>query len=233
MAAAQASWAALSPARGIATLAILALAFLAPASLQAGPAAGPLRVDPDSDWKITTPFYAGKNYYTVSADEDGTPLLRARYSPPRSAAGLGRRLERPLVVSRFSWKWRVARFPAGADERIEGRMDNAAAVYLVFASGLRRYAIKYVWSLKYTVGENWRAEDGPFEKMQLVVLRGPAGQTGVWREESVDVAEEFRRYFGQDALGAALPVAGIGVLTDGDGTRSAAEADYARFTLYP
>jgi hypothetical protein len=210
-----------------------ALLFLGLAALGAQPAGAPLSVGFGPEWKIAAPFYSGKAYYSFAADEGGNPLLRARYSPPRSALGLGRPLAKPARFSRFSWGWRVARFPEGADEKVEGRMDNAAAVYVVFAGGLRRYAIKYVWSRKYPAGENWRAQDGPFEKMQLVVRRGPSGETGVWLRESVDIADEFRRYFGKDADGAVLPVAGIGVLTDGDGTRSAAEADYADFTLYP
>ena len=125
----------------------------------------------------------------------------------------------------------MQQFPVNADEKVEGRMDNAASVYLTFANGLRRYVIKYVWSTAYPAGTYWLASSGLFEKMEIVVREGPPAETNTWRDESVEVGEEFRRYFGGDHDDDVPPIAGVGVLSDGDGTRCEVEADYAGFVL--
>jgi hypothetical protein len=212
---------------------ILAALLLGAISSTAFADGGALRLDPGPAWKVVGLFSYGPSYYEVAEDARGEPLLHAHYRPPASTAILGRRLEKPGRYAIFSWRWRVRRFPAGADEKVEGRMDSAAAVYLTLAQGLFRYVIKYVWSQKYSAGEDWRAENGPFEKMQLVVIRGPSAEADAWHEESIDIAADFRRYFGKNDEGGIPPVAGIGVLSDGDGTRSEVEADYAGFVLSP
>jgi len=192
-----------------------------------------LRLDPGPAWKIVGLFSYGRSYYEVEDDAQGAPLLHAHYRPPASTAIFGRQLEKPGRYAIFAWRWRVRRFPANADEKVEGRMDNAAAVYLVMARGLSKFVIKYVWSQKYQAGDNWRSENGPFEKMQLAIRRGPSAETDVWHEESVDIAGEFRKYFGKGDEDEIPPVTGIGVLSDGDGTRSEVEADYSGFVLTP
>jgi hypothetical protein len=208
---------------------VCALLFFLARCPQAG--AQTLLLDPGPTWRIVGLFSQGRNYYAVGTDEDGRPLIHAGYRPPAQTAILGRRLDKPERYARFSWRWRVQRFPLDADEKVEGRMDNAAAVYLTLSKAPYAYVIKYVWSQKYAAGEAWPVSASPFEKMRLVVRRGPSAETGVWREESIDIAEDFRRYFGLNAESGPPPVVGIGLLSDGDGTRSEVDADYADLAL--
>ena len=60
----------------------------------------------------------------------------------------------------------------------------------------------------------------------MLILRSGAGGD-CWVEERVNVPEDYRRLFGGDP---GKPH-GIGVLTDGDDTKSTAEGDYDDFRL--
>jgi hypothetical protein len=190
-----------------------------------------LRVDPGKNWKVVGMFSGRVNYYSIR-DEDGTPLIHARYEPPNRTAIFGVQLEKGTHLRHLSWRWRVRQFPVDADEKVDGHMDNAAAVYVTYAGTFRKYAIKYVWSTKYPAGEHWKPADySALSPMHIVVREGPPTALDEWREETVDPREEFRRYFGGDADDVP-PVVGLGVLSDGDGTHTAVEADYGAFRFY-
>ncbi|MFA6033511.1 MAG: DUF3047 domain-containing protein, partial [Myxococcota bacterium] len=135
--------------------------------------------------------------------------------------------------SALSWKWRVRKFPEGGNETIPGRMDSAASVYVYFKSGVREYVIKYVWSVSLDKGKTFETADSNyFKKMQLVVQEGVPAVAGQWRTEEVNLTSDFRRFFRDGkADGEVPPIAGIGILTDGDGTMKPSEADYAGFQL--
>ncbi len=207
-----------------------ALATLAAPARAAAP--HEVRLEPGAGWRVLT-FFSGRNNYYSTVDDGGTTIIRARYNPPEKTAILSYRLAKPDHFAKLEWRWRVHHFPIGADEKVEGRSDNAAGVYLTFAGTFHRYAVKYVWSQVYPPGTNWRSPDsGAFETMQIVVLEGPPPAIGVWRQERVDVRSEFHRYFGGDPADEPPPVVGVGLLSDGDGTRQPVEADYAGFRLF-
>ena len=108
-------------------------------------------------------------------------------------------------------------------------MDNAAAVYVYFDTTFRQYVLKYVWSVKYDPGYNFRSADSSiFRKLQVVVREGPPPWLDAWVTETVDPVDDFKKYFGDDDV---PPIAGLGILSDGDGTKSMVEADYADFEL--
>ena len=57
--------------------------------------------------------------------------------------------------------------------------------------------------------------------------------TGVWQEEEIDPDSLFRAHFEGGNPAAEVPeLQGIGILTDGDQTRSVSAADYTGFVLY-
>ncbi|HUG35541.1 MAG TPA: DUF3047 domain-containing protein [Candidatus Limnocylindrales bacterium] len=129
--------------------------------------------------------------------------------------------ERPI----FTWRWRPRVFPAGSDERGATTNDSAVGVYVGFSRGpVAVRSIKYVWSRIASMGTIATASAG-FTRM--LVIRSGAADPNRWVEERVNVIEDHRRLFGTDP---DTPV-GIGVLTDSDDTRSAAEGDYAGFGL--
>jgi hypothetical protein len=118
-------------------------------------------------------------------------------------------------------------FPTGADERREAVNDSVLAVYAVFPhSPVTVRTVKYVWSLSLPVGTTLSVSHG---LTRVIVLRSGQPTGRGWFEESVDVARDYRRLFGESP---SRPL-GIGVLTDADETKSRAVGDYATFALCP
>jgi hypothetical protein len=188
-------------------------------------------ITPGPEWKMLSTFSGKTNYYSI-LDEDGVRLIRAKYDPSLDTVILYRKLHQPRAYGMMRWKWRVHKFPVNADETVPGRMDSAGAVYAYFQSGIRKWVIKYVWSVEHPRGKNWLTSDSTFlNKMQLVVLEGPPTRTGEWVSEEVSLASDFRKFFLGGKDGEVPSVVGVGVLTDGDGTGSVVEADYAGFML--
>ena len=67
--------------------------------------------------------------------------------------------------------------------------------------------------------------------MQVVVQQGVPPVTGEWRSECVDPLADFRRYFHAGPNESVPHLVGIGVLSDGDGTKTVVESDYADFSV--
>jgi hypothetical protein len=127
----------------------------------------------------------------------------------------------------LAWKWRPLTFPRGADEREGGKNDSALGVYAVFPhSPVSVKTVKYVWSASVPAGTNATASRG---LTRMLVLRsGPPPGPG-WVAESVDVAGDYQRLFGE----APKNPRGIALLTDADDTKSTAAGDYTDFRICP
>jgi hypothetical protein len=173
------------------------------------------------DWRARKD--AGRKVYAVQ-EEMGLRFLRGVAREVGVQAG--KEIDWDLAAYPvLAWAWRPRQFPAGADERT-ARNDSALAVYAVFPhSPVAVRSLKYIWSEVVPAG-TWLA--GSQGMTQVRVLRtGPAGDSA-WVEERANVAEDYRRAFGDGALPRP---AGIAVLTDADDTRSTASGDYARFRI--
>jgi len=204
------------------------------ASLDASFEGNPARfvsLSPGPEWKILSIFSGKKSYYSI-VEEEGEKIISARYDPKLDTVIFYRKLYQSKSYSVLKWKWRVHKFPINADELVPGRMDSAAAVYVYFQSGLRKYVIKYIWSTAYPRGKNWLTGDSNyFNKLQVSVKEGPPPVVDEWISEEANISEDFRRFFLKGKDDEIPPVVGVGVLTDGDGTMSFVEADYAEFLL--
>jgi hypothetical protein len=127
----------------------------------------------------------------------------------------------------LAWKWRPRIFPAGADERQAGRNDSVLGVYAAFPhSPVSVKAVKYVWSATVPAGTTATASR---RLTRMIVLRSGSPETDGWIEEAVNVADDYRRLFGEPPRSPR----GIAVLTDADDTRSRAVGDYAAFRGCP
>jgi Protein of unknown function (DUF3047) len=171
-------------------------------------------------------------YYDV-VDDGGEPYLRAVYRPPLDTVTMSVRVPEVLRrgVKKVRWRWRAMALPEGGDECREGRTDSAAAVYLVFKSGLNYHALKYVWSAVGRRGAVCARHRNPFTAQDTIILMsGPP--LGAWRAEEVDPEREYRAHFARGDPSAEVPdLVAIAIMTDGDQTQSASAADYASFTL--
>ncbi|HSQ41642.1 MAG TPA: DUF3047 domain-containing protein [Fibrobacteraceae bacterium] len=172
-----------------------------------------------------------KSYYQILKNP-GSCIIHAEYIPEQPTVTLGWKADKQIGMTHvLQWKWRVLRYPQGADERVEGRGDSPAAVYCLFSKGLRTYALKYVYSTIVPTGTNF-SDPGPnpFHRQWLIVLRSQSpGDLGKWKTEQVDFKKDFQNYFGFPA--PALK--GIGLMTDGDGTMSKVSAEYSEFRFVP
>jgi hypothetical protein len=169
-------------------------------------------------------------------DDGGTTVLRVE-----SVAGAGS-LGVPLSASRetgarLEWRWKVDRALENADMRTKAGDDFAARLYVFFdvpldtlpfldrqKIRLARWAAKgevptaalcYVWDNRQAIGHSaW----SPYTtRVRMVVLRNGA-DVGAWRNESRDVAADFKAAFGFDM--PAITGVALGADTDNTGERA-------------
>ncbi|TMW76683.1 DUF3047 domain-containing protein, partial [Thauera sp. UPWRP] len=84
-------------------------------------------------------------------------------------------------------------------------------------------ALNYVWDNRQPVGT--LMPNAYTDRTRMIVLRSGAGDAGAWVVERRDVAEDFRRAFGD--LPAQL--GGIALASDTDNTGERARAGFADF----
>jgi hypothetical protein len=177
-----------------------------------------------TQWKVRGNEAVAKAVYRV-AEENGPHFLHAYADKQDVQIGLTRTFqskEFPVL----QWRWRVQKLPPGGDESAKKTNDSAAAVYVVFDSSVIPRAIKYVWSSTLPVGT--RITSPVYGRGKVVVLQSGPSQLNEWRQETVNVYEDYKNLFGREPGEAQ----GIAVLTDSDATKSVAEADYADFILF-
>jgi Protein of unknown function (DUF3047) len=170
------------------------------------------------------------NYYRVQTGPEGT-FLRALYMWPLETVVLG--LEVPNHFRRglktLRWRWRVHAQPPGGDDCQPDVGDAAAGVFVNFRAGLKGFVIKYVWNSGGAAGRSCELINWLFFAKRVVVLRS-GGPLDTWEREEVDPRADFARYFGVPPDDVP-DLVGLGILTDGDATRSRSEADYGDFEL--
>lgn len=190
-----------------------------------------LTIDP-TQWRIVQRESGPDDYYVVVRDPS-LPYVRGRYLPPQKTTVLGYQIPDGdrSAVRRVRWRWRAEKLPRGGNECADGKKDSAAVVYLTFRRGLRYYTLKYVWSSVGPKGAVCDRTRNPFSAQDTVVAES-GGPTDVWKTEEVDLQAEFRAHFENGRADADVPAfVGIGLMCDGDATRSESAADFADFVL--
>lgn len=210
----------------------IAALFLAILTGGAPARAAPELVFDATKWR-TIPSESGPdNYYTRVNDPTG-PYIRAHYVPPMKTTVLGVQIPEDYRrgAKKLRWSWRAITLPNGGDECASGKEDSAAVVYVTFKRGLRYHTLKYVWS---SVGQRGRVCDrkrSPFSRQDTIILESGASG-GAWRTEEIDLAADYRRYLENGDASAEVPdLVGLGIMSDGDQTKSESVADYGTFTL--
>ena len=176
------------------------------------------------DWKPRKD--AGKSVYVVQ-EESGKRFLHA------TSKGLGIQAAREVegwdlaAYPMLAWSWRPREFPKGSDERESRGNDSVLAVYMLVPHSriAGPKAVKYIWSEKVPAGTHLVSNAG---LTQVRVLRSGTAGRGEWRQEKVNVLDDYRKFF--DVKEPPKPI-GIAVLTDSDETKSSAAGDYADFKI--
>lgn len=171
------------------------------------------------------------NYYTLVTQP--APFIHAAYPVGAETAVMGFPIpeSRRRGIAALRWKWRALELPKGGNECAEGRGDSAAAVYVTWKRFMRWYSIKYVWSAVGPKGAMCHRKRNPFRAQDTVIVdSGPP--LNEWRTVEIDPDSEFRSHFEDGDAHARVPeLVGIGIMSDGDQTRSPSSADYADFVL--
>lgn len=190
-----------------------------------------LKIEPAA-WRVVESESGPVNYYSI-LNEDGVSFIRSQYRPPLKTVVLG--WQTPAAArsraSKLKWTWRARTLPAGANECERGRGDSAAVVYATWKRALRYYTLKYVWTTLAEKGAVCDAKRNPFVAQDTVVLRS-GEPVGGWRTEEIDLRAAFRKHFENADSSASVPdFVGVGIMTDGDQTKSESSADFGTFTL--
>ena len=173
------------------------------------------------------------SYYEVVTGEPGGAYLRGRYRPPLESVVMAIEIPKHLRqrIVRLRWRWRATAMPQGGNECDDKRKDTAASVYVVFKRALRWYSLKYVWSDGSPQGTVCAKRRWPLSAQDSVILRS-SGVSSEWVEEDIDPVQAFRDHFaGGDPRAEVPDLVGVGVMTDGDDTKSESGADWSGFRL--
>jgi len=202
--------------------------------------------NPLSEWDTRKNAEAAPLIYSVK-EEGGRKFLRASTEKSRKSTQIGRPVNHRSSGKTFvawdikqypylSWDWRVHTLPQGGNEKIDGRNDSAAGLYVIFRRANIPFAgwnnqpvnwIKYAWSCTLPVGtviNTSRTRMGVtlFEGRYVVVASGP-GELKKWITIKRNIDEDYRKFFGSAPRFNPSMVA---ILTDSNDTKSIAAADY-------
>ncbi|MBX9732206.1 MAG: DUF3047 domain-containing protein [Sphingomonas sp.] len=146
---------------------------------------------------------------------------------------------------RLNWRWRVDSGPPATDLSVRGNDDRALAVIIGFpfdpakASAIERSqhramrfllgrdapgrSLHYVWGSGLPRGSVVRPPKTAAHR--FIILRPASEPLGIWHTESVDVAADYRRIFGEPPPQAVQ----LAISSDGDDTRSTVHAAIGGF----
>ena len=121
----------------------------------------------------------------------------------------------------LTWSWKVVALPPGGDARRWETTDQAAQLYVAwqrFPSLLRSRVIGYAWDTSVPAGTILPSQKT--STVTYVIVRSGPAELGRWLTERRNVAEDYRRIFGEepDQPGA------VSLSIDSNDTHSSAEA---------
>ena len=181
-------------------------------------------------------------------DDQGTIVLHAAADGAASLLGV-RGMWDLRAAPTISWRWKISRLIATADNAVASKEDSPVRIVLEFdgdksklsvgersaiATGkllsgreLPYATLMYIWSNKEPVGKvvvNPRTS-----RVQMVVASSGAAGVGSWQTLSRNAVDDFRRAFGEEPG----RLTGVAVLTDTDNTGEKAEGWYGDIVFHP
>lgn len=121
----------------------------------------------------------------------------------------------------LEWSWKAVVLPKGGDSRKKSTDDQAAQVFVVwprFPEAVRSRIIGYVWDTTAPVGTVVKSEKTG--TVTYVVLRTGSAELGKWLTERRNVAEDFRKIYGEEPESPSA----VSISIDSNDTNSVAEA---------
>jgi hypothetical protein len=121
----------------------------------------------------------------------------------------------------IEWSWKAVTLPAKADSRHKETDDQAAQLYVAwprFPEAVRSRIIGYVWDTTAPVGTIVKSEKTA--TITYVIVRSGKDNLGEWLTERRNVAEDFRKIYGETPESPG----GVSIGIDSNDTRSSAES---------
>jgi hypothetical protein len=121
----------------------------------------------------------------------------------------------------LEWSWKVTALPKGANSCRKATDDQAAQVFVVwprFPEAVRSRIIGYVWDTTAPAGTTCKSEKTG--TVTYVVVRSGTADLGKWFTERRNVAEDFRRIYGEEPDAPAA----VSVAIDSNDTSSTSES---------
>jgi hypothetical protein len=172
------------------------------------------------EWKEQT---WGKTAYDLEiVSDNGRPVLHLRSNGASST--ISRELKASVDLNEtpiLEWSWKVNALPAGGNACRKATDDQAAQVYVAWVrvpESVRSRIIGYVWDSTAPAGTICKSEKSG--TVTYIVVRSRAEGLGKWITERRNVAEDFRRIYGETP---DKPTA-LALAIDSDDTRSSAES---------
>jgi hypothetical protein len=145
-----------------------------------------------------------------------------------SSSGLYYKLDfDPKQYPLISWSWKIDNILQHGDARTRAGDDYAARVYVIFPSIFfwNTRAINYIWANRLPEGE---AIFSSYTKNSVMIAVESGDQAaGQWRNEQRNIAEDYRRFFGQQPPRAGF----IALMTDSDNTGEKVSACYGPISI--
>lgn len=178
--------------------------------------------------------------------EDGRIAIGA--SADSSASGLVHDVKiDPLHFPFLRWHWKVDRIIATADNATRQFEDSPARVVISFSGDRSKFSFDdrlFAAQIKAFTGQElpyatlmyiWGNRRPPESlisnshsaRIKMIVVQSGSDKTGRWLEETRNIADDFRRAFGEGA-GA---IHSVGIMTDTDNTGTEAQAFYGDITF--
>ena len=121
----------------------------------------------------------------------------------------------------LEWTWKVVALPKNGNSCKKATDDQAAQLFVVwprFPEAVRSRIIGYVWDTTAPVGTIAKSEKT--STVTYVVLRTGTAELGKWVTERRNVAEDFRKIYGEEPESPS----GVSISIDSNDTNSAAES---------
>lgn len=192
------------------------------------------------DWKPLRFDKAKKNTVYTPTEEDGATCLKAQSD--RSASALLCKTEfdvykYPIV----RWRWKVSNIYEKGDIRKKQGNDSPARLFVMFKYNPKRAG--FFTKIKYSVAKKIYGRYPPqsalcyiwankphkeniipspsFGQIKYIVLEAGGGQVGKWRDEEVNILEDYKKAFGKMPPHTA---AAIAFMDDSDNTGGSSTA---------
>ena len=99
----------------------------------------------------------------------------------------------------IEWSWKMVELPKGGNSCVKATDDQAGQLFVTwprFPEQVRSRIIGYVWDTTQPVGTTCKSEKTAM--VTYIVVRSGAGDAGKWFTERRNVAQDFKKIYGED-----------------------------------